>query len=157
LRLAELRGAEVRGLVLVNPSLLSENRALKVLPVLRYAVPSLKGIANDIKKAGSTELAYDRMSLQALHSLTNLWSLTRKDLAQVTQPLLVFRSVEDHVVEASNTAAILAGVSSTETEERLLEDSYHVATLDNDAPLIFDGSLDFVRRHAGTTLAAGGG
>jgi carboxylesterase len=29
-----------------------------------------------------------------------------------------------------------------------LENSYHVATLDNDAPTIFDGSLDFVRRLA---------
>jgi carboxylesterase len=28
----------------------------------------------------------------------------------------------------------------------LLEDSYHVATLDNDAPVIFENSLEFVRR-----------
>ena len=33
-------------------------------------------------------------------------------------------------------------------EERVLENSYHVATLDNDAPTIFDGSLAFVRAHA---------
>jgi carboxylesterase len=30
----------------------------------------------------------------------------------------------------------------------VLHDSYHVATLDNDAPLIFDESLAFVRAHA---------
>jgi carboxylesterase len=29
-----------------------------------------------------------------------------------------------------------------------LEDSYHVATLDNDAELIFEKSLDFVHRLA---------
>jgi carboxylesterase len=27
----------------------------------------------------------------------------------------------------------------------LLEDSYHVATLDNDAPRIFAGSVDWIR------------
>jgi carboxylesterase len=32
--------------------------------------------------------------------------------------------------------------------EVLLEDSYHVATLDNDAPLVFEQSLEFVRRLA---------
>ncbi|MCW2621182.1 MAG: hypothetical protein JWL64_784, partial [Frankiales bacterium] len=31
---------------------------------------------------------------------------------------------------------------------RILEDSYHVATLDNDAPEIFRASLEFVHAHA---------
>ena len=32
----------------------------------------------------------------------------------------------------------------------ILEESYHVATLDNDAPAIFAGSLDWVREHTAT-------
>jgi hypothetical protein len=28
-----------------------------------------------------------------------------------------------------------------------LPDSYHVATLDNDAPAIFDGTLAFIKEH----------
>jgi hypothetical protein len=28
-----------------------------------------------------------------------------------------------------------------------LADSYHVATLDNDAPAIFDGTLAFIKKH----------
>jgi hypothetical protein len=32
-------------------------------------------------------------------------------------------------------------------EVRECPDSYHVATLDNDAPAIFAGSLEFVRTH----------
>jgi hypothetical protein len=34
------------------------------------------------------------------------------------------------------------------TEVRPLGDSYHVATLDNDAPEIFDGSLAFIQKHS---------
>ena len=41
---------------------------------------------------------------------------------------------------------LLDKVSSTDVREVLLEDSYHVATLDNDAPVIFESSLEFVRR-----------
>jgi carboxylesterase len=39
----------------------------------------------------------------------------------------------------------LDGISSTDTTEVVLHDSYHVATLDNDAPLIFEGSVDWIR------------
>ena len=40
---------------------------------------------------------------------------------------------------------LLDGISSTDTTEVVLRDSYHVATLDNDAPTIFAGSVDWIR------------
>ena len=49
-----------------------------------------------------------------------------------------------------DAALLREKVASTDVQEVLLEDSYHVATLDNDAPAIFEGSLDFVRRLART-------
>ena len=72
----------------------------------------------------------------------------RERLPEVTQPLLMFRSRVDHVVDPSSGRIIMTTVSSRDLEERMLENSYHVATLDNDAPAIFAGSLDFVRTHA---------
>jgi carboxylesterase len=65
--------------------------------------------------------------------------------------MLVMTSREDHVVEAGNSDRLMAGVSSIEKERIWLEDSYHVATLDNDLPLIIDESLAFTRAHAETT------
>jgi carboxylesterase len=59
--------------------------------------------------------------------------------------VIVFHSAEDHVVEPVNTQVLLDGVSSSDTTEVVLRDSYHVATLDNDAPLIFSGSVDWIR------------
>ncbi len=145
LRLAERRPDEVAGLVLVNPSVLTLNKATSLLPVLKWVVPSLKGVGNDIKKPGMTELAYDRTPLRAAASLAQLWKQVRGDLGEVVAPLLVYRSVDDHVVEPVNTETVLGNVSSTYKEERLLRHSYHVATLDNDAEEIFAGSLEFVR------------
>jgi carboxylesterase len=72
----------------------------------------------------------------------------KANLAKITAPLLLFRSAVDHVVEASNAVAILDGVSSTDTEEVVLPDSFHVATLDYDAPLIHRESIAFIRRLA---------
>ena len=75
-----------------------------------------------------------------------MWKIIKADIAAVQQPLLLFRSAEDHVVEASNAAFILDHVSSVDKTEVVLPDSYHVATLDNDAETIVTGSIDFVRR-----------
>src|ERR1700683_1371638 len=44
LRLAESRGSAVSGLVLVNPSLTGDTRLLMLAPVLKFVLPSLKGI-----------------------------------------------------------------------------------------------------------------
>ena len=76
----------------------------------------MKAIGNDVALAGATELAYARTPLRALHSLTELWALTVADLGRVVAPVLLYRSAVDHVVEASNSARILAGIGSTDVE-----------------------------------------
>jgi carboxylesterase len=154
IRLAEQRPAEVAGLVLVNPSLGTERKDVKYgLPVLHRFVPSLAGIGSDIRKPGVTELAYDRTPLKAMHSLSRLWPEVAADLHKVTAPVLLFRSRVDHVVEPLSGRLLRDGAASTEVTEVLLEESYHVATLDNDAAVIFGGSLDFVRAHTATPAA----
>jgi carboxylesterase len=146
LRLAQKHPDTVSGLVLVNPSVQSENKALVALPLLKHVVPSLPGISNDIAKPDQDEIAYDRIPLKALASLTELWKLTKADLSSITCPVLVFRSADDHVVEPSSPAYVLAHLGSADTEEHVLHRSYHVATLDHDAPSILEGSWAFVER-----------
>jgi len=154
IRLAEQRPAEVAGLVLVNPSLGTERKDVKyALPLLHRVVPSLAGIGSDIRKPGVTELAYERTPLRAMHSLSRLWPLVVADLGLVTAPVLLYRSRVDHVVEPMSGRLLRDGASSTEVSEVILEDSYHVATLDHDAPAIFAGSLDFVRAHTSAPAA----
>jgi carboxylesterase len=147
LRLAEERAGEVAGAVLVNPSVLSLRRDVKLLGVLRFLVPSVPPVGNDVKQTGVTEVAYDRTPVKGAHSLAKLWRVVRADLPKVTAPVLLFRSADDHVVEPANAEVVLAGVSSPDAREVVLADSYHVATLDNDAERIFADSLTFFRRH----------
>jgi carboxylesterase len=81
-----------------------------------------------------------------LHSLTQLWKVVVADLPRVTQPILIYRSDQDHIVDATSLGLITSRVSSTDVTAVTLPDSFHVATLDYDAETIFAGSLDFVRR-----------
>ena len=48
--------------------------------------------------------------------------------------------------DPSSARIILDHVSSRDATEKVLANSYHVATLDNDAPEIFEQSADFVAR-----------
>lgn len=144
LRLAQLRPDEVAGLVLVNPAVMLDDPRLRALPLIRLLLPSLPAIGNDIKKPGVSEDAYDRTPLRALHSAIDLMNHVRADLASVTQPILLFRSPQDHVVPAASSATIVTSVSSADVTEVICADSYHVATLDHDAPLISRRTVDFV-------------
>jgi len=155
LRLAEQRAGEVAGLVVVNASLATERRDAKLLPIASRLVGSFAGIASDIKKSGVTELAYDRLPLKAAYSLQRAWPLIRADLPRISCPVLAYRSAIDHVVEPVSGRELLAGLAGGTVEERVLADSFHVATLDNDAPTIFAGSLDFVRLHAAASGVPG--
>jgi carboxylesterase len=147
LRLAEERGADVAGVMVVNASLFTTRKDAKLLPVLQRVVPSLPAIGNDIKKPGVTEPAYDRMPVRGAWQLSKLWSRTNGDLARITQPLLVMTSREDHVVEAGNSERLMTAAGSTDKRQVWLENSFHVATLDNDLPGIIEESLAFIEAH----------
>lgn len=151
LRVAEQHPADVSAIVLVNPAVNLERRDLLAVPLLRHLVPAVPGIGNDIRREGVEESGYDRTPLHALHSQMRMWREVRANLAAVTQPLLLLRSVEDHVVDGSGAPMILNGVSSTAKREVLLHNSYHVATLDHDMDLIFSESADFIAEHTGVS------
>jgi carboxylesterase len=148
LRMAELRGTGVSGLVLVNPSLAADTKLFMLAPLLKLVIPSLKGVGSDIKKEGVRELAYDRVPVRAAATLPALWRLTQSRLGEVTQPVLVYRSAADHVVGPASMRVLQAALPPAQLTVRDCPDSYHVATLDNDAQTIFAGSLAFVRSHS---------
>jgi carboxylesterase len=150
LRLAEQRPSDVDALVLVNPALNVRRLDVKLVPALQWLVPSMPGIGNDIKKAGQDEIGYDRTPLKALASQLRMWKDVRAALPSITQPLLMFRSTDDHVVDETSQAIILGGVSSGVAELVVLHDSFHVATLDHDAELIFARTDAFVAEHLET-------
>ena len=157
LRLAELRGDAVAGIVTVNASLTTERKDAKLLPFVKNIITSFPPIASDIKKVGVEELAYPKLPVHGAWEVRLLWNETRPALSQVTAPVLAFRSEVDHVVEAVSGRILLEGLTSTTATEIVLHDSYHVATLDNDAPTIFAKSVEFLRTHATSLGGASAG
>jgi carboxylesterase len=151
-RLAERR-REVRGLVLVNP--LVEPPAESFRDVLRGLLASgtevAPGIGSDIAKEGVEELSYAGTPLAAALSLFEGVDEVVAGLKAIACPVLLFSSRNDHVVPSSSGDVLVEGVSGP-VERVWLERSYHVATLDHDAPVIEARALSFLAElFAGTT------
>ncbi|MFV0406782.1 MAG: alpha/beta hydrolase [Propioniciclava sp.] len=145
LRLAE-RHPSVTGLVLVNPALSAVDPLARFAPLIRPLVTSVPAISGDIKRPGADERAYTRTPVAGVTQLLKLWVDVRSLLDLVICPVLVYRSRIDHVVPPSSVEIIRRHISTSDYTEVTLQDSYHVATLDNDAPRIFAGTTDFIDR-----------
>ncbi|MEJ0014485.1 MAG: alpha/beta hydrolase [Actinomycetota bacterium] len=99
LKLSQLRGIEIEGLILLNPSIFDDRKIFKLLPLLKHVIPSIKGGASDVAKPGAPIHGYGRFPLRALDSLRELWKQVESDLYLVDNPLLIGYSINDHVVD----------------------------------------------------------
>jgi carboxylesterase len=131
----------VQGIVVVNPYL--RDRRIAVAPVLWPVIPPRPGVGNDIKKPGEDELPAERIPVRALAEVWRFQQVVAREIPSVRQPLLVFRSTEDHTVPPGNAERLLRRVGSERTELVELANSYHVATIDHDAERIFERSHEF--------------
>lgn len=127
--------------VTINAQILDRGGVVvKLAPMIEKLIPmapaSAAGlIKNDIKKGGD-EQAYDWVAAAAGNSLVRALPEVRARLSRLTCPLLVIHSRDDHSVPPANSRALPGLVGSKQVSELTLLDSYHVATLDNDLPLI---------------------
>jgi carboxylesterase len=80
-----------------------------------------------------------------VRQLYALMAVTRELLPRITCPALVVTSREDHVVPPMNGPLIVELLGSADKRLLWLEDSYHVATLDNDKERIAAEALAFIR------------
>ena len=97
---------------------------------------------NDIKKGGDED-AYDMVAAAAGNSLVRALPQVRGRLASISAPLLVIYSRDDHSVPPDNSKALPSLVGSKSVSLLELTESYHVATLDNDLPLLDERIASF--------------
>jgi carboxylesterase len=146
LRLAEEKQDRVAGVVVVNPWLNMTDPRFRLLPILKRVVGSVGANTNDIKKPNQDEYAYDRIPVRAAATVPHMWRDVVPRLGTVTQPVLFFHTSVDHTIDQSSVGILRDHIGSADFTERMLTESYHVATLDNDAETIFAESADFVAR-----------
>lgn len=138
----------IAGLILVNPMIHIPGIQIRFAWLISRIQKSRASVGDDIKKPGVTEWGYDALPLKGVAQLYKYLKLARAGLNSIESPILVFHSVDDHVLPASNTEIIMSEVSSADKQRIELANSYHVATLDYDADIIFENTKLFIKERS---------
>ena len=137
----------VVGLAVVNPVVDPPAAAFQELlgELLEAGEGFLPGMGGDIADPDAREVAYDRVPVAALLSMSRGLDALLPRLADIRCPVLILTSRHDHVVPAVSSD-VLAGAVSGPVERVWLERSRHVATLDLDRDELERRIVDFAAR-----------
>ncbi len=143
--------SKVVGLVCVNPA--TTPQASEVLDMIQEMVDDgteiAPAIGGDIADPDVQESSYDGAPLRPLLSFMREGLAPMTDrYSELTMPLLLITSRQDHVVEPSNSEHLALNYGG-DVEHVWLERSYHVATQDYDAADIERRVCEFVGRVTG--------
>ena len=146
--LERLGDDRVKGLICVNAATMPQPPEVveMVEGLLADGVEVSPAIGGDIADPDQVEVAYDGTPLRAFVSLiTDGLAPIVDRYDELTVPVLILSSPDDHVVTPENSAHLRDSVGG-EVEFVTLERSFHVATQDFDRDLINERSLAFIER-----------
>ena len=144
LHIAAKASNKLTGIILVNPMIHVAFIGPKIAFFLSRFQKLRKSVGDDIKRPGVTEWGYDALPTRGVYELLKMLKYTRERLHDVTVPMQLFHSVDDHTLPVSNTEIVMKGVGSLIKQRIELTNSYHVATMDYDAEIIFENSRIFI-------------
>jgi carboxylesterase len=139
------RHPEIAGIAVVNPLLAppDADSIVFIESMIENGDEVAPGIGSDIALEGAVEVAYPGLPLRATLSLFSAAAEVGADLESVTCPVLLFTSVQDHVVDPVSSALLVERAKGP-VEQVMLERSFHVATLDYDKDEIESRTVEFV-------------
>lgn len=168
LHLAAQRPEAVAGVSLYSTTLWhdgwSVNRAYRLLPLASYlpftsriSIPerppygikderTRKMIASRMLDGDSASAGLDGMPIGSLLELQRLTSLVRREIPTITTPTLILHARDDDIASLRNVRHLeqkLAGPVTT----HILDDSYHMITIDRQRNRVVDHSRDFFHRY----------
>jgi len=171
LHLASRRPGEVDGLLLYGPTLKYDGWTipwysflLKLListPIGKRYVFMEKhpyGIKDDRLRArvvknmlsgNSADAGLAGLPSFCLKEMWRLSDVVEADLPKVVAPSLILHARNDDVASLKNPLKILAGIAGP-AELVLLNDSYHMITVDRERELVVERSIDHIQRVCGT-------
>lgn len=135
---------DIKGIITVNAAIQMPDEFVQL--AFNPLVPDyIDGIGSDIKKEGMREWAYPQTPKKSIAEIASLCELVRNKLGEIKTPIIIFKSKNDHVVPPENQNYIFNHIGAMDKTFIELENSYHVATLDNDSELIIKAATKFIK------------
>lgn len=138
------------GLILLSPALKLRSPLAYLLPVLSRIIRFRKK-TSDIKDpvALARHPGYKVQSLAAANSLRELMARLPEDYPALRMPLLAIVSMNDHVVDPEAVRAFHRNAPSERKRLVMLEDCYHVITVDREAERVMREVVEFIQEISG--------
>lgn len=120
----------------------------------RYKEKAPFGLKNEALRArveksmsmhDASEIGAASLPLAHLYHARRLAAHVRKGLDRVNADCLVIHAVDDDTSSPHNARIVFDGVSSSHKEKRLLGESYHILTMDNERETVADETRRFFR------------
>jgi carboxylesterase len=167
-RLAIDQREAVSGVVMLSPAFYLPFWTRTALRVLRPTINVASRIyihqqgGSDIHDAAARRIHPSNrlMPLRAALNLFELSTQVRPRLSELVQPTLVIHSRRDHTCPfAKNTEFLMSHLGSTDKRLVVLDESFHVITVDSERERVAEETLDFVLpfRRFQPVRALGGG
>lgn len=152
LDLASRRPHDLASAVTINAQVLDPTQPLaRLAPLLQHLVPylprDLAGLpTDDIARPGVEEGSYPKVAAKAAQSLIAQLPRIRAQLLDLTAPLLVVWSPQDHTVPSVNSHELLDLVGSADLDQFVCHRSYHAPMLDYDDEHLAQAITAFIAR-----------
>jgi len=170
LAVAAHRPGKVRALSVLSPTVFFDGWGLPWLTRLRHIgyytpfryfwrVPEQEpyGVKNPlIRRWIAREMAQRKVSaagaaylpLAGLHESERLIAFVKRAIAEIATPTLIIHAREDEISTLRSPYYLLERLGSRVKQLRVLEDSYHMVTLDNERQQVVDAISDFFLEQA---------
>jgi len=142
------RRSDIPGLVSIAGFILSRDPRRFVAGPISRILRSVPAVGNDICDPDSREVCYDKVPTAGALQVLRFTKSVRESLPDVTCPILLLHSHNDHTAHPSNAEFIHSRVSSTDKEIVWLDRSYHVLTLDHDRQQVNERTYEFIKTRA---------
>jgi carboxylesterase len=170
LALAEEMPERVAGLLLLSPTLYYDGWGLSRWLHLRhlgYRLPGLrnwiqiderepfgvknpqirKWIAREMRQQAHSNAGAAKLPLWAIHEAERLIRRVRTGLPKLRMPTLILHAREDEVASMRSPDYLMRHLGSHDKRLVVLDNSYHMITLDNDRMQVVREMNAFIRRH----------
>jgi carboxylesterase len=110
-------------------------------------------VAAQMKRSSVTATGAARSPMTGIYQSERMMRYLRRNLHKVTAPTLIVHAKEDDTASTRSADLVESSVTSSVVRKVILNNSYHIITMDNDKDRVLQETLSFIARQAAPQLA----
>jgi carboxylesterase len=115
--------------------------------------PRLRERVASAMSKGFSEAGAARLSMDHLHQATRLIRHAIRNIHAVTAPALVMHAIDDETASPKSAQFVVDRIGSSTVRKVMLDNSYHIITMDNDREVVAQETREFILQNIGAGAA----